>query len=84
MKSRSTEQIQIVSRRGFLNGVFSAGALVLSVRVMPLEAQPTAAAKTWQPSVYLGIEPDGTVLIVAHRSEMGTGIRTALPMVVAD
>jgi isoquinoline 1-oxidoreductase beta subunit len=84
MKSRSNEQIQAVSRRGFLNGVFSAGALILSVRVMPLEAQPTGATKIWQPSVYLGIEPDGTVLIVAHRSEMGTGIRTALPMVVAD
>ena len=27
---------------------------------------------------------DGTVTIIAHRSEMGTGIRTALPMVAAD
>jgi isoquinoline 1-oxidoreductase beta subunit len=34
--------------------------------------------------VYLGVEPDGTVILVAHRSEMGTGIRTALPMVAAD
>ena len=34
--------------------------------------------------MYLGLEPDGRVIIVAHRSEMGTGIRTALPMVVAD
>jgi len=41
-------------------------------------------AQTWQPSVYLGIEPDGTVKIVAHRSEMGTGCRTGLPMIVAD
>ncbi len=39
---------------------------------------------TWQPSVYLGLEPDGRVIIIAHRSEMGTGIRTSLPMVVAD
>ena len=36
------------------------------------------------PSVYLGIDPDGTVHIVTHRSEMGTGIRTSLPMVAAD
>ena len=36
------------------------------------------------PSVYLGIEPDGTVFIVTHRSEMGTGIRTTLPLVAAD
>src|SRR5205814_7083990 len=36
------------------------------------------------PSVYLGIRPDGTVFIVTHRSEMGTGIRTSLPQVAAD
>ena len=36
------------------------------------------------PSVYLGVEPDGTVFIVTHRSEMGTGIRTSLPLVAAD
>src|SRR5438552_17624343 len=36
------------------------------------------------PCVYLGIEPDGAVFIVTHRSEMGTGIRTSLPMVAAD
>ncbi len=66
----------VVSRRGFL-GIFSAGALVLSTE---LESEGT----TWQPSVYLGMEPTGVVTIVAHRSEMGTGIRTSLPMVAAD
>ena len=44
----------------------------------------TAALHTWEPSVYLGIEPTGAVKIVAHRSEMGTGARTCLPMIVAD
>jgi isoquinoline 1-oxidoreductase beta subunit len=42
------------------------------------------AATAWQPSVYLGFEPNGQVVIVAHRSEMGTGSRTSLPMVVAE
>jgi isoquinoline 1-oxidoreductase beta subunit len=39
---------------------------------------------TLHPNVFVGIETDGTVWIVAHRSEMGTVIRTSLPMVVAD
>ena len=65
----------VVSRRGFL-GIFSAGALVLCT---DLEGDVT-----WQPSVYLGMEPSGVVTIVAHRSEMGTGIRTSLPMIAAD
>jgi isoquinoline 1-oxidoreductase beta subunit len=74
-----------VSRRGFLKTTFSAGAFILCARVLPTSALD-ALAKTdkWFPSVYLGIEPDGTVIIVAHRSEMGTGIRTTLPMVAAD
>ena len=74
-----------ISRRGFLKSTFSAGALILCARVLPGELLDVLAEdKRWQPSVYLGIEPDGTVIIVAHRSEMGTGIRTALPMVAAD
>ena len=68
------------SRRGFLGQIFSAGALVIAAPLVP----KLKAAGTWQPSVYLGIEPDGTVKIVAHRSEMGTGCRTGLPMIVAD
>ncbi|QNP47516.1 xanthine dehydrogenase family protein molybdopterin-binding subunit [Diaphorobacter aerolatus] len=36
------------------------------------------------PLVFVKIATDGTVTIVAHRVEMGTGVRTSLPMVVAD
>jgi len=79
-------RIDVVSRRGFLETVFSAGALVLGAQILPEEAQAqwTFQTPAWNPTVYLGLEPDGSVLIVAHRSEMGTGIRTALPMVLAD
>jgi isoquinoline 1-oxidoreductase beta subunit len=87
MKTQGTKsEVTVVSRRGFLGGVFSAGAFILSSRLLPVNALAADAESnaTWQPSVYLGLEPDGRVLIVAHRSEMGTGIRTALPMVLAD
>ena len=84
-------RVDLVTRRTFLGGVFSAGAFVLSARLLPLEglaatASPTntAANAAWSPSVYLGIEADGTVIVIAHRSEMGTGIRTGLPVIVAD
>ena len=82
-----------VSRRQFLGGVFSTGAFVLAARVLPESAwaqtpvplfRTKADQASLNPSVYLGIEPDGTVFIVTHRSEMGTGIRTTLPMVAAD
>jgi isoquinoline 1-oxidoreductase beta subunit len=38
----------------------------------------------FHPNLFVGIQPDGTVYIVAHRSEMGTVIRTSLPLVLAD
>jgi isoquinoline 1-oxidoreductase beta subunit len=78
--------VRVESRRGFLGKMFSAGALILGAQMLPLQldAADTVDTAAWHPGVFLGIEPDGTVLIVASRSEMGTGIRTALPMVVAD
>jgi isoquinoline 1-oxidoreductase beta subunit len=81
----NNDEITVVSRRDFLGGMFSAGALVLGAAVVPRNAMAADSGDaTWQPSVYLGLEPDGRVIIIAHRSEMGTGIRTSLPMVVAD
>ncbi len=82
-----------VSRRRFLGGVFSAGAFVVASRFVPQsllaagsvdEFRTAADNAALNPSVYLGIDPDGTVHVVTHRSEMGTGIRTSLPMIAAD
>src|SRR5260370_3536693 len=84
--------IENVSRRRFLTGgIIAAGALVLGVRyyskLSPGDKLPhdtNADHATLHPSVYLGIEPDGTVWIVASRSEMVTTSRTTLPLVHAD
>jgi isoquinoline 1-oxidoreductase beta subunit len=36
------------------------------------------------PNVFVTIGSDGVVTITQHRSEMGQGVRTALPMILAD
>src|SRR5262249_11977696 len=36
------------------------------------------------PLVFVAIGDDGIVSIVCHRSEMGQGVRTGMPMIVAD
>src|ERR1700761_2375011 len=82
----SATRIELASRRDFLGGLFSAGALIFAAGTMPrFAAGATQVSKTtWNPNLFVGLNTDGTVIIVAHRSEMGTGIRTSLPMVVAD
>jgi isoquinoline 1-oxidoreductase beta subunit len=83
--------IENVSRRGFVKGMFSAGAFVLAVHYVPgmsFAEEQTARSvidhAPLHPSVYVGVESDGTVYIVAHRSEMGTSSRTSLPLILAD
>jgi isoquinoline 1-oxidoreductase beta subunit len=84
--------IENVSRRRFLKGLAGVGALVLGAYYGPgilrryesADVNTDVDKATLHPNVFVGIETDGTVWIVAHRSEMGTVIRTSLPMVVAD
>lgn len=81
-----------LSRRQFLRGIVGSGALVLGARFSPtlLQAEEPSPYKTsadlatFHPQVFVGIETDGTVHIIAHRSEMGQVIHTSLPMVLAD
>jgi isoquinoline 1-oxidoreductase subunit beta len=52
-----------------------------------LEAAAAASGNAtgpWSPHVYVRIADDGIVTIVCHRSEMGQGIRTTMPMIIAD
>jgi isoquinoline 1-oxidoreductase beta subunit len=91
-------QIDNVSRRTFLKQ-FALSGFVLAAGFPALAlADETAAPATqdkygadamphgWvdNPLVFVAIASDGTVTIVCHRSEMGQGVRTSLPMVVAD
>jgi isoquinoline 1-oxidoreductase beta subunit len=82
-----------VSRRGLLRGVAGTGAFVLAAQfpaVRAAMAYATGAEKmphgvVTNPHIFVSIDKDGIVTIVAHRAEMGTGAaRTSLPMIVAD
>jgi isoquinoline 1-oxidoreductase beta subunit len=85
-------EIRNLSRRSLLGHMFSAGAFILAARVVPERALAaavsgstgTASADDWHPSLWLTLSQDGTLTIVAHRSEMGTGVRSSLPAVVAE
>lgn len=82
------------TRRDFL-ATASATSLVLMGKLGHSQDAETQAAgliadanksdvTTFAPDYFVSIDADGLVTILAHRSEMGTGIRTGLPRVVAD
>jgi len=84
--------VEKISRRSVLKGLGIAGGLVLAAPVtlrQAFAAYETGAGKmphgtVVDPRVFVAIASDGTVTIVAHRSEMGTGVRTSLPLIVAE
>jgi isoquinoline 1-oxidoreductase beta subunit len=91
----SVAGIENVSRRGVLKGILSTTGLVLAIHVMPSGPALAEDAPKWggdgmphgtvnNPLAFVSIAPDGIVTIVCHRSEMGQGIRTGMPLIVAD
>jgi isoquinoline 1-oxidoreductase beta subunit len=78
------------SERRDLLKLLSLGGLVLaasSVGVRRLDAASApwhVPAEPWEPHAYIRIGEDDIVTIVCHRSEMGQGIRTTMPMIIAD
>jgi isoquinoline 1-oxidoreductase beta subunit len=90
-ESGSAFAIVNVSRRRFLQNA-GAGALVLAVGLpssaFPQQKKYGADAMPHgtvdDPRVFVAIGDDGSVTITCHRAEMGQGVRTGIPMVVAD
>ena len=70
------------SRREFVaTGVAAGAGLVLGFY---LPHGKRAGEEIFSPNAYLRITPDDKITIVVARSEMGQGVRTALPMILAE
>jgi len=76
-------------RRRFVQ-LLGAGSLVIAAgplgirRLDAAESLATSLADPFSPHAYITLHEDGTVTIVCHRSEMGQGVRTTLPLIIAD
>lgn len=80
-----------VSRRDFLRVTAAAGGgLLLATWLAPLdgalaaETLPAGTAADFVPNAWLRIAADGRVTITAQNPEIGQGIKTMLPMLVAE
>jgi isoquinoline 1-oxidoreductase beta subunit len=71
-----------LSRREFVAAGVAAGAGLVVGFYLPHGGR--ANHEAFSPNAYLRITPDNKVTIVVARSEMGQGVRTALPMILAE
>jgi len=79
-----------LSRRAFLASTAAAGGGLLIGLALPdglrraFAQPPPAAAPKIVPNAFIRIAPDDSVTILLKHSEMGQGVATSLPMVVAE
>jgi isoquinoline 1-oxidoreductase beta subunit len=71
-----------LSRREFVTAGVAAGAGLVIGFYLPHEHE--SQKESFSPNAYLRITPDDKVTVVVARSEMGQGVRTALPMILAE
>jgi isoquinoline 1-oxidoreductase subunit beta len=71
-----------LSRREFVAAGVAAGAGLVVGFYLPHRGGP--GKESFSPNAYLRITPDNKITIVVARSEMGQGVRTALPMILAE
>lgn len=77
------------SRRRFLAGAAAGTAgLVIAFHIPQAAAQAAktglAAGGEFSPNAFVRIAPDGAVTLVLNKAEMGQGVHTALPMLMAE
>ncbi|MEM0577055.1 xanthine dehydrogenase family protein molybdopterin-binding subunit [Flavobacterium polysaccharolyticum] len=79
------EAIQNYSRRDFVKTIgLASGGLLLAANSSLFASESTSAIETFNPNLFVYLQTDGTLTLIASRSEMGNGVRTSLPSIIAD
>ena len=79
--------IQKINRRDFVKlfGLTSTGIILgCNISSDKKEFIPTSDENSFSPNVFIQIQKNGNITLMASRSEMGQGIRTSLASAIAD
>jgi isoquinoline 1-oxidoreductase beta subunit len=83
--------VKTLTRREFLQRSLAGTGLAIAVTMTPMGSRLLTAEEIekdesiiFTPNAWLQITPDNMVHVIVNKSEMGQGVDTALPMIVAD
>ena len=79
----------LVDRRSFLRvSATATGGLLLSYYADPVSLAfgqaPPATNQSFSPAAFVHVHPDGLVTITSKNPEIGQGVKTSLPMLIAE
>ena len=74
-----------LSRRGFLQtSAVAGGGLAIGANLAGLSVEALAAGTIHTPNAWVHIADDNTITLISARSEMGQGVYTSMPMLIAE
>ncbi len=73
-----------VSRRGFMQTSAAFGGGLMVGLALPLAGPAQAAGLVHTPNAWVHIADDNTITLISARAEMGQGVYTSMPMLVAE
>jgi isoquinoline 1-oxidoreductase beta subunit len=73
-----------ITRREFLKTSAAAGGLTLGMYLPGVVSDALAAGTIYTPNAWVHIGDDNTITLISARSEMGQGVYTSMPMLIAE
>ena len=82
-------QTMLLDRRGFLRvSAVAGGGILVALHLDPvaelLAQAPQPSSAAFVPTAFIRIAADGIVTIMGKNPEIGQGVKTSLPMIIAD
>jgi len=80
--------VENISRRRFVKSIgFASGGLILACNSSVFSEEkekPRGEFTSLNPNVFIQLDSDGVLTLIASRSEMGNGVRTSITSIIAD